>query len=69
MAVILQYAFYIALIGLVVILVLGLVNLTRTDASQASRSNKLMRLRVLMQAIAIGLLVALGIALGAIGGG
>ncbi|WP_084420589.1 twin transmembrane helix small protein [Henriciella litoralis] len=65
MANILTIGFYIALAVLVVILVLGIANLARTDDAQASRSNKLMRLRVLVQAIAIALLCALGFAVGA----
>jgi len=68
MATLLQFAFYIALAALVIVLVMGLVNLTRTDPDQASRSNKLMRLRVLVQAIVIGILVLLGVALGSFGG-
>lgn len=68
MATFLQFAFYIALAALVVVLVLGLVNPTRTDPGQPSRSNKLMRMRVLVQAIVIGILVLLGVVLGAIGG-
>lgn len=67
MANILTIGFYIALAVLLVILVLGLVNLTRTDPDQPSRSNKLMRLRVIMQAVAIALLCALGLVLGAFG--
>ncbi|MEL7547259.1 MAG: twin transmembrane helix small protein [Pseudomonadota bacterium] len=68
MATFLQVAFYLALIALVVVLVYGLVNMTRTDPGQPSRSNKLMRLRVLIQAIVIGILVLLGFVLGAFGG-
>jgi len=68
MATLLQFAVYIALAALVIVLVMGLVNLTRTDPDQASRSNKLMRLRVLVQAIVIGILVLLGVALGSFGG-
>ncbi len=66
MQTLLTYAFWIAMAGVAIILVLGLVNLVRRDAHQASRSNKLMRLRVLVQFIAILLLVALGFATGAI---
>ena len=62
---ILTIGFYIALAVLVVVLGLGVVNLVRSDAGQASRSNKLMRLRVLVQAIAIALLCALALAVGA----
>lgn len=66
MATALSYGFYIALAALMVVLVLGLVNLTRSDDGQASRSNKLMRMRVLIQFIVIAILVLLGITLGAI---
>lgn len=65
MASILTIGFYIALAILLVVLLLGLFNLTRTDDQQASRSNKLMRMRVLVQAIAIALLCALGFVVGA----
>lgn len=67
MANLLTIGFYVALAALLVILILGLVNLTRTDENQPSRSNKLMRLRVLVQAVAIALLCALGFVLGAFG--
>ena len=50
----------------VIVLGLGIANLARTDDNQASRSNKLMRLRVLVQAIVIALLVGLGMVVGAI---
>ncbi|KCZ50303.1 HIG1 domain-containing protein [Hyphomonas pacifica] len=62
----LMIAFYVALAILLVILALGIANLARTDGKQASRSNKLMRMRVIVQAIVIALLVALGLAMGAI---
>jgi len=62
----LTIGFYVALAGVFIILVLGLVNLARQDAGQASRSNQLMRMRVLAQFIAIVLLVALGFVTGAI---
>lgn len=64
---ILQISFIIALAALVIVLVLGLANIVRTDDGQASRSNKLMRLRVLAQAVVIGVLVLIGVAVGAIG--
>lgn len=67
MATVLSYGFYIALAALVVVLVLGLVNITRTDEGQASRSNQLMRLRVIVQFVVIAILVLLGIVLGSIG--
>ncbi len=68
MANLLTIGFYISLAAILVVLVLGIANLTRTDDDQPSRSNKLMRLRVLFQAIAIALLCALGFAAGAFGG-
>lgn len=58
--------FYVALAALLVILGLGIANMIRTDENQPSRSNKLMRMRVIVQAIAIALLVAIGFAAGAI---
>ncbi|RCL90174.1 twin transmembrane helix small protein [Hyphomonas sp.] len=66
MQTILMIGFYIALAALVIVLGLGIANLARTDDNQASRSNKLMRLRVLVQAIVIALLVGLGMVVGAI---
>jgi len=62
----LTIGFYIALAGIVVVLIAGITNLARMDPKQASRSNKLMRLRVILQAVAIGLLVIIGIVAGAI---
>ena len=56
----LAIAFYVAIFGVFAILALGIWNLSRKDENQASRSNKLMRLRIIMQFIAILLLVALG---------
>ncbi len=63
---ILGIGFYIALAGIVIVLALGIVNLARQDENQPSRSNKLMRLRVMFQAIAVLLLVLVGVAAGAI---
>ncbi|WP_291201011.1 twin transmembrane helix small protein [Hyphomonas sp.] len=62
----LTFGFYIALAAIVVVLLFGIFNLTRQDANQASRSNKLMRLRVIFQAVAIAFLVLIGIVAGAI---
>ena len=62
----LTYGFFFALAGVFIVLVLGLINLVRQDENQASRSNKLMRMRVLMQFVAIMILVAIGILTGAI---
>lgn len=58
--------FYIALGAIVVVLGFGIANLARQDDKQASRSNQLMRLRVILQAVAIALLVIIGIVAGAI---
>ncbi len=59
------YGVYIAIGAVFVVLVFGIVNLVRTDGQARSRSNKLMRLRVLVQFIAIVMLVLMGIAAGA----
>ena len=56
---------YVAIGAVFVVLAFGVVNLVRTDGQARSRSNKLMRLRVLVQFIAILLLVALGAVAGA----
>lgn len=66
MPVFLTILLYIAAAALLVVLALGLFNMTRKDAKQASRSNQLMRWRVGIQAIAVGLLVLMGVAAGAI---
>ena len=52
--------FYGALAALLVVLGLGIANLARTDENQPSRSNKLMRMRIFIQAIVIALLVVIG---------
>lgn len=62
----LSIGFYIGLAALVIVLGLGIANLARTDAKQASRSNQLMRLRIFVQAVVIALLVALGVTMGAV---
>jgi uncharacterized membrane protein YidH (DUF202 family) len=62
----LTIGFYIALAGIVIVLGMGIVNLARRDDKQASRSNQLMRMRVILQAVAIGLLVLAGLVAGAI---
>jgi len=61
----LLYGVYIAIGAVFVVLAFGVVNLVRTDDQAPSRSNRLMRLRVLIQFIAILLLVALGAVSGA----
>lgn len=60
MEIFLIYGVYIAIGAVFVVLAFGVFNLVRTDGQARSRSNKLMRLRVLVQFIAILLLVALG---------
>ncbi|MFN3608454.1 MAG: twin transmembrane helix small protein [Hyphomonas sp.] len=62
----LTIGFYVALAAVAVVLVIGIANLARRDANQVSRSNKLMRMRVIFQAIAIAFLVLIGIVSGAI---
>ena len=62
----LTIAFYVLIAGVFIVLVFGLVNLVRADEGRASRSNQLMRLRVLLQFIAILALVAIGFVSGAI---
>ena len=66
MASALTIGLYVAIGILVIILIMGLVNLTRTDEGQPSRSNQLMRMRVIAQAVVIAILVLLGIVVGAI---
>jgi formate hydrogenlyase subunit 3/multisubunit Na+/H+ antiporter MnhD subunit len=61
----LLYGVYIAIGAVFLVLAFGVVNLVRTDGQARSRSNKLMRLRVLIQFIAILLLVGLGAVAGA----
>lgn len=66
MASALTIGLYIGIAVLIVVLIMGLVNLTRTDDGQRSRSNQLMRMRIIVQAVVIGILVLLGIVLGSI---
>lgn len=61
----LVYGVYVAIGAVFVVLAFGIVNLVRTDGQARSRSNKLMRLRVLVQFIAIIMLVLLGVVAGA----
>ena len=63
----LTYALYVVIGIIFVILAVGIVNLLRTDDKARSRSNKLMRMRVAAQFVAVILLVAIGFLSGAIG--
>lgn len=60
----LTIALYAGVVVLVVVLAAGIINLARSDEHQASRSNKLMRLRIFVQAAVIAILVALGVVAG-----
>jgi hypothetical protein len=56
-----------AVVGvLFIVLAIGVANLLRTDKNAVSRSNKLMRLRVVVQFVAVMLVVALGFLVGAL---
>lgn len=66
MQLLISILFYGALAALLVVLGLGIANLARTDENQPSRSNKLMRMRIFIQAIVIALLVVIGFMAGAI---
>ena len=61
----LTFALYGAMGLLLVVLAMGIINLVRNDDNQRSRSNKLMRARVIIQAIVIAILVVLGVVMGA----
>ena len=50
---------YMAMLAVVVVLITGIVNLYRGDEKARSRSNKLMRLRVVTQFVAILLLLVI----------
>jgi len=48
-----------ALLGTTAALILGLINTVRTDKNQAKRSNRLMKVRVGLQAVSIALIALL----------
>lgn len=50
---------YVAMAAVVGVLIFGIVNLYKSDEKSRSRSNKLMRLRVVLQFSAIVIIVAL----------
>ena len=66
MQLLISILFYGSLAALLVVLGLGIANLARTDDNQPSRSNKLMRMRIFLQAVVIALLVIIGFMAGAI---
>jgi heme/copper-type cytochrome/quinol oxidase subunit 2 len=59
-------ALYVVVGILFIVLAIGVANLLRTDKNAVSRSNKLMRLRVAVQFVAILLVVTLGVLVGAL---
>lgn len=68
---ILTYGFYTALIATFVILVVGVVGLIRHNPEKnkkVSRSNQLMRLRVLFQFVAVIFLIGIGLVAGVFSG-
>ena len=62
---ILPFALYGSIAVVFVVLAFGVLNLLRTDANARSRSNKLMRLRVAAQFVAVIVLVIIGWTMGA----
>lgn len=62
----LTIALYATIGVLFVILAVGVANLVRTDKNALSRSNKLMRLRVAVQFVAVLIIVAIGFVSGAL---
>jgi len=66
MSLLVTILFYAGLLALLIVLGLGIANMARTDENQPSRSNKLMRMRVIIQAVVIALLVLIGFMAGAI---
>jgi uncharacterized membrane-anchored protein len=50
---------YIAMVAVVAVLAFGIINLYRGDDKARSRSNKLMRLRVVLQFTAILIIIAI----------
>jgi uncharacterized membrane protein len=64
----LTIALYVVIGILFLVLAVGIANLVRTDANARSRSNKLMRLRVAVQFVAVLIIVAIGWLSGSFGG-
>lgn len=61
----LTIALYVVIGILFLVLAAGVINLIRTDSKARSRSNHLMRLRVAVQAVAVLLIVIIGVVSGA----
>ena len=61
---VMQVFTYLAFAGLFIILALGIINLARTDPDQPSRSNKLMRMRVIAQFICVLLILLVALLAG-----
>ena len=55
-----QIIFYVSLAAVFVVLMAGIINMARTDPGQASRSNKLMRIRVMAQAFVVAIVCVIG---------
>ena len=55
-----QIIFYVALAGVFFVLMAGIFNMARTDPGQASRSNKLMRVRVMAHAFVVAIVCIIG---------
>ncbi|MEO1189788.1 MAG: HIG1 domain-containing protein [Pseudomonadota bacterium] len=66
MATAIMFGAYAAIGVLIIIFVMAMINLTKTDDGQPTRSNQLMRARVIVQAVIVGLLVLLGVVVGSI---
>ncbi|MEL7033661.1 MAG: HIG1 domain-containing protein [Pseudomonadota bacterium] len=66
MATAIMFGAYAAIGVLIIIFVMAMINLTKTDEGQPTRSNQLMRARVIVQAVIVGLLVLLGVVVGSI---
>ena len=62
-----NYFIIAAMVATALVVLIGVLNMGRSDENRRLTSNKLMRLRIIMQAIAI-VLVVIGLAWGSRGG-
>lgn len=62
-----NYFIIAAMVATALVVLIGILNMGRSDENRRLTSNKLMRLRIIMQAIAIALVV-IGLAWGSRGG-